>query len=234
MTISDQTPLRLLPMADHVRGKRSAVTCRLKCADACLGPECNTSDNAHFRDIASAALTRRSLLGLGLAGAVGLVVGNAVGGGSGAAYAAKPGTAGLAFGAIDPVDRLVDEFTVPAGYRWSPIIRWGDPLFASSPSLDFANQSADAQAGQFGYNNDYLDIIADPSGKTGVLVANHEYVNPNIMFPPTNDPAEKRRRGDIYKAAQGMSVVELRRDKAGRTWWAAGATAASRSRPCSS
>ena len=218
MTISDQTPLRLLPMADHVRGKRSAVTCRLKCADACLGPECNTSDNAHFRDIASAALTRRSLLGLGLAGAVGLVVGNAVGGGSGAAYAAKPGTAGLAFGAIDPVDRLVDEFTVPAGYRWSPIIRWGDPLFASSPSLDFANQSADAQAGQFGYNNDYLDIIADPSGKTGVLVANHEYVNPNIMFPPTNDPAEKRRRGDIYKAAQGMSVVELRRDKAGDPW----------------
>ena len=44
MTISDQTPLRLLPMSDHVRGKRSAVTCQLKCANACLGPECNTSD----------------------------------------------------------------------------------------------------------------------------------------------------------------------------------------------
>lgn len=220
MTISGQTPLRLLPMSDHVRGKRSAVTCQLKCANACLGPECNTSDNPHFRDIASSALSRRSLLGLGLAGALGLVVGNAAGGGgsTGAAFAAQPGTAGLAFGPIDPVNRLVDEFTVPAGYQWRPIIRWGDPLFSSTPALDFEHQTAEAQAGQFGYNSDYLDIIADPSGKTGVLVNNHEYVNPNIMFPPTSDPAERRRRGDIYKAAQGMSVVELQRRKVGEPW----------------
>ena len=200
MTISDQTPLRLLPMSDHVRGKRSAVTCQLKCANACLGPECNTSDNAHFRDIASAALTRRSLLGLSLAGAFGLVVGNAAAGGGAtdAAYAAQPGTAGLAFGPIDPVNRLVDDVTVPSGYTWQPIIRWGDPLFSSTPALDFEHQTPEAQAGQFGYNSDYLDIIADPSGKTGVLVNNHEYVNPNIMFPPTTDAAERRRRGDIY------------------------------------
>ena len=219
MTISDQIPLRSLPMADHVRGKRSAVTCQLKCANACLGPECNTSDNAHFRDIASAALTRRSVLGFGLAGAIGLAVGGlGGGGGTSAAFAAQPGTAGLAFGPIDPVGRLVDDFTVPAGYRWQPIIRWGDPLFSSVPALEFDNQTAEAQTGQFGYNSDYLDIIADPSGKTGVLVNNHEYVNPNIMFPATTDPAEKRRRGDIYKAAQGMSVVELRRRKVGEPW----------------
>lgn len=220
MTISDQTPLRLLPMSDHVRGKRSAVTCQLKCANACLGPECNTSDNAHFRDIASAALTRRSLLGLSLAGAFGLVVGNAAAGGGAtdAAYAAQPGTAGLAFAPIDPVNRLVDDVTVPSGYTWQPIIRWGDPLFSSTPALDFEHQTPEAQAGQFGYNSDYLDIIADPSGKTGVLVNNHEYVNPNIMFPPTTDAAERRRRGDIYKAAQGMSVVELQRRKVGEPW----------------
>ena len=102
--------------------------------------------------------------------------------------------------------------------RWQPIIRWGDPLFSSTPALDFEHQSPEAQAGQFGYNSDYLDIIADPSGKTGVLVNNHEYVNPNIMFPPTTDAAERRRRGDIYKAAQGMSVVELQRRKVGEPW----------------
>ena len=79
MTISDQTPLRLLPMSDHVRGKRSAVTCQLKCGNACLGPECNTSANPHFRDIASAALSRRSLLGFILAGAIVLAVGGNAG-----------------------------------------------------------------------------------------------------------------------------------------------------------
>ena len=56
------------------------------------------------------------------------------------------------------------------------------------------------------------------AARRGVLVNNHEYVNPNIMFPPTTDAAERRRRGDIYKAAQGMSVVELQRRKVGEPW----------------
>ncbi|MRG61505.1 DUF839 domain-containing protein [Agromyces sp. CFH 90414] len=207
-------------MSNHVSGKRSAVTCQLKCANACLGPECNTSDNPHFRDIASAALTRRSVLGLGVAGAIGLVIAEAAGGaGAPAAFAGGGrGRSALAFDPIAPVNRLVDEFTVPQGYQWAPVIRWGDPLFSSTPAFDLAAQSPEAQAGQFGYNNDYLDILADPSGKTGVLVTNHEYVNPNIMFAPTDDPAEKQRRGDICKAAQGMAVVELRRRREGEPW----------------
>ena len=68
MTLAEPTR-RDLPMLDHVRGKRSAVTCQLKCANACLGPECNTSDNEHFRSIASAVFSRRALFGLGAAAA---------------------------------------------------------------------------------------------------------------------------------------------------------------------
>ncbi len=219
---------RPLPMADHVRGKRSAVTCQFKCANACLGPECNTSANQHFQDIASMALSRRALLGLGAAGAVAIAVGalrstptsgpGAAGtAGAGAAFG-RPGTAGLPFEPIAPVARTVDAFTVPAGYTWSPIIRWGDPLFSQAPVFDIAAQTPEAQALQFGYNSDYLDILADPNGKRGVLVNNHEYVNPGIMFPPTSDPAELRRRGEIYKAAQGLSVVELERRRTGEPW----------------
>ena len=223
------SPRTSLPMADHVRGKRSAVTCQYKCANACLGPECNTSSNAHFRDVASAALSRRALLGLGAAGAVAIAVGAfrtsaptsapAAAGVTGPGSAlARPGTAGLAFEPIAPVARTVDAFTVPAGYTWSPLIRWGDPLFSSAPAFDILAQTPEAQALQFGYNCDYLDILADPNGKRGVLVTNHEYVNPGIMFPATSDPAELRRRGDIYKAAQGMSVVELERRRTGKPW----------------
>ncbi len=218
MTITD---IQLLPMADHVRGKRSPVTCHFKCANACLGPECNTSANPHFRDIASAALTRRALLGLGAAGAVGIALAAATP--SDSAFAAPGGGAsgarsGLPFDAIAPVPAVVDDFNVPAGYQWAPIIRWGDPLFSSVPALDFENQTAEAQAGQFGYNCDYLDIIADRSGRTGVLVNNHEYVNPGLMFPPSDDSAELDRRAAIYKAAHGFSVVEIRRSKLGQPW----------------
>ncbi|WP_106816154.1 PhoX family protein [Microbacterium timonense] len=220
---------RSLPLAEHARGKRLAVTCRLKCANACLGPECNSSHNPTFQEVASAALSRRALLGLGAAGALAIAVGglrsqapvSAPGssglGGAGAAFA-RPGGGSLPFQAISPVNRLVDEFTVPAGYTWQPIIRWGDPLFSHAPVFDINAQSAAAQSLQFGYNSDYLDIVADPSGKTGVLVNNHEYCNPGIMFPPSSDPAELRRRGDIFKAAQGMSVVEVARKRTGTPW----------------
>jgi secreted PhoX family phosphatase len=190
------------------------------------------SSNETFRQVAAAALSRRALLGLGAAGAVALTAAAVRGGapvsspgaagsagaGAGAAFA-KPGTAGLAFQPIAPVPASTDALTVPAGFTWQPIIRWGDPLFAHSPEFDITAQTPEAQAGQFGYNSDYLDILADPSGKTGVLVNNHEYVNPNIMFPtPAATTAESRIRGDIYKAAQGLSVVEIRRDAVGQPW----------------
>ncbi|QKJ21212.1 PhoX family protein [Microbacterium hominis] len=216
-------------MADHVRGKRSAVTCQFKCANACVGPECNQSGNAHFRDIASAALSRRALLGMGAAAAVAVGLGLDSGaptsspvaagaGGAGASFGRASASAGLAFDPIAPVARTVDAFTVPTGYAWEPIIRWGDPLFTKAPAFDFANQTPEAQAQQFGYNCDYLDIIADTNRRSGVLVSNHEYVNPNIMFTPTTDPGELRRRGEIYKMAQGFAVVEIERRRAGDRW----------------
>ncbi|KZE94165.1 hypothetical protein AVP42_01161 [Agromyces sp. NDB4Y10] len=209
-----------LSVVDHARGKRSPVTCRLKCADACLGPECNTSANPEFRSLASAALSRRALLGMGAAGAVAIAVGDAFGA---APAQAAPGrgavaASGLPFEPIAPVASTVDEFTVPAGYRWSALVRWGDPIFPDAPGFDLANQTPAAQARQFGYNVDYIDVIADEGGLTGVLVANHEYVNPAIMFPPSSDPAELRMRSEIYKAAQGMAVVEVERDAIGAPW----------------
>ncbi|WP_434617819.1 PhoX family protein [Arthrobacter sp. A5] len=216
--------LNLLPMLGHTRGKRSAVTCALKCDNACAKAVCNESDNGYFRDIASATFSRRSALGFGGAGILSLaavaLAACAPPSEAGAGTRASKGTGakGLAFDAIQPVDLTVDAFNVPTGYSWSPIIRWGDPLFADSPDFDLANQSAAAQARQFGYNNDYLEILRSGNGKNALLVCNHEYVNPAIMFPSVASDAEALERRRIAMAAHGMAVVELERGNTGKPW----------------
>ncbi|MHA7283461.1 PhoX family protein [Arthrobacter sp. TMS2-4] len=211
------TARRLLPMLGHTKGKRSAVTCALKCDNACADAVCNTSGNNYFRDIVSREFSRRSALGAGAAGALTLLVAGQTGAGSAQAAPGGARANALAFNAIAPVDALVDDMTVPQGYGWKPVIRWGDPLFRTSPDFDANNQTAAAQALQFGYNCDYTDVleIAGSKGRRAVLFANHEYTNENIMVPPTTPAAEVR---GIGKAAHGLSVVELERKNRNKPW----------------
>ncbi len=213
------TARRLLPMAGHTKGKRSAVTCALKCDNACSDAVCNTSSNNYFRDIVSSEFSRRKALGVGAAGALTLLVASQTGAPSAqAAPGKKPGPGGkLAFTPIAPVDAMVDDMVVPQGYGWKPVIRWGDPLFANSPAFDPNNQTAAAQALQFGYNCDYTDIleIEGSKGRRAVLFANHEYTNETIMVPPTMPAAEVR---GIGKAAHGLAVVELERKNKNKPW----------------
>ncbi len=216
----------LLPMLGHTKGKRSPVTCALKCDNACSGEVCNTSSNGYFRDIASATMSRRSALGFGAAGALAVVFGNAVtsaepaaAGGPGLAAAAKTGfgKSKLQFTAIPSIAADVDKMTVPAGFTWQPVIRWGDPIFNDAPDFDLGNQTAAAQARQFGYNNDYTDILELPGskGRRAVLFANHEYTNETIMFPASMAAADVRAVG---AAAHGLSVVELERKNKNQPW----------------
>ncbi|QCU77396.1 PhoX family phosphatase [Citricoccus sp. SGAir0253] len=214
---------RHLPMLGHTRGNRSAVTCALKCGNACAHPDPNTSGNAHFRDIASTAISRRAALGLGGGLAAAVVVGaNAVS--TAPAAVAAPGghpTGGgkLAFTPLDGVPKTVDDVTVPAGYDWQAIIRWGDPLFADSPEFDITQQTGETQAQQFGYNCDYLDVITDGrNDRRGYLVSNHEYTNENIMFSPEYRASHPEDVVNAAIAAHGMSVVELKRAGRGQPW----------------
>jgi uncharacterized protein len=212
--------MKLLPMEGLTHGNRSAVTCHLKCDSQCASPDPNPSTEPSFREIAGRQLSRRALL---------------VGSGAIAATAALPtvidsptaaaaprrnrGDGALAFSPIAAVPQTVDDLTVPAGYQWTPILRWGDPLFAESPRFDPTRPDADAQRLQFGYNNDYLDIlVTDRRGRSALLCCNHEYTNREIMFPPTASAAEEREVLKATMAAHGFSVVELRRAGKGRRW----------------
>ncbi|MET1155505.1 alkaline phosphatase PhoX [Arthrobacter sp.] len=223
--IVTDTKKRYLPMLGHVSGKRSAVTCALKCDNACAKGVCNTSENNYFRDIVSAEYSRRRMMGLGGAGALALMFGGGAAAAEaqvGLAPAAKAGHGAgnrskLKFDGIQAVPNNVDDVVVPQGYNWDPVIRWGDPLFHNAPEFDPENQTKESQSGQFGYNNDYLDILEIPGSnrKRAVLFANHEYTNEGIMFPP-DMPVERQR--EVAMAAHGLSVVELERKGKGQPW----------------
>jgi secreted PhoX family phosphatase len=110
---------------------------------------------------------------------------------------------------------------VAEGYDMQVLIRWGDPVEAGAPAFDPNNLTAAAQEKQFGYNNDYLGLYPLPPGSKSsdhfLLVANHEYVNPELMFAGPKSPRDKTKaQAEAEMAAIGGAVVEIARD--GAAW----------------
>jgi secreted PhoX family phosphatase len=121
-----------------------------------------------------------------------------------------------------------DQVTVAAGYKSSVLIKWGDPLFNDSPAFDSLNQTADAQAKQFGYNCDWMGYFPLPSSEVenprhGLLVVNHEYTNPELMFRNYAGFANQTpEQTAIELQAHGLAVVEIMRDGAGEWHYVVG------------
>jgi len=212
---------RQLPVLP-VHGSRSAMTCLFRCGNACSHPAPNTSDNEYFGDVAT-EMSRRGLLqagGIGAlvvgAGAAGIAVGAAPAAAAPAAaptHLGKPpsGSGTLTFKPI-PANTL-DTVIVPNGYDNAVLLTWGDPILPGAPQFDIDRQSAKAQAGQFGFNNDWLvSLPLDRKGDRLLLVVNHEYTNEDLMFRDfTSFDALTVEQLKIAMAAHGLSVVEIER-----------------------
>lgn len=170
-------------------------------------------------DVIARRLSRRGFLG-GVTALSGLALAAcAVRPGTGAAPAG-PSAAGQAPAFDFPeLARGMDQtHHVAEGYRAEVLLRWGDPLFADSPAFDPANQSAEAQRRQFGYNNDFIGFVPlepDATGaERGLLCINHEYTNTTLMFPgvAAGYPASVTRDICLTEiAAHGGTIVEIRK-----------------------
>ncbi|MBJ7337115.1 PhoX family phosphatase [Mycolicibacterium sp.] len=217
-------PLNLFVSHDG-RSSRQRVTCRYKCADACSHPAPNTSANEYFGDVVRQAMSRRAAL---RAGAVTVL---AVGAGSALAACStdEPPTAttapaeaepvtppGMNFAAVAP--NTEDVVVIPEGYRQSVVISWGDPVLPGAPAFDVTKQTAAAQRGQFGFNNDFAGLlpIAGAAGHF-LLVVNHEYTTEQFMHPGYDADKPTREQFDIAVAAHGLTVVEVERTPEGLT-----------------
>jgi uncharacterized protein len=182
------------------------------------GPGQNPTDNATMGEIIAARFSRRGFLRGSLA--VSAIAATVSPMALMMADDARAGESKSAFTFEEVEAGIDDRHHVAAGYDADVILRWGDGIFPDSPEFDPLNQTAEAQARQFGYNNDYLGYIPiDDSSEHGLLVVNHEYTNEHLMFPGIVKivegkaeilPADQK-RVDIEMAAHGMSVVEVKR-----------------------
>ncbi len=174
----------------------------------------NRTDNPTLGDLIAARFGRRAWLKGALAvTAIGASLGPLA---LAAARQAKAATPSFDF---DEVAATVDEnHHVAPGYQANLLIRWGDPVLPGAPAFDPMNQTAAAQAQQFGYNNDFIGYFPlDGAAERGLLCVNHEYTNEELMFPGMGGPqAEDAKFAKLTKElaavemmAHGGSVVEI-------------------------
>ncbi len=172
----------------------------------------NPSSNESFADVLARHLARRSFL-KGAAATASLLVVNQL-----ANTEAEAAQAGIGFATVSL--STADRIEVPQGYAAKPLIRWGDPIFAGAPAFNLTGQTPEAQARQFGYNCDFLCLIDFPSRpfngreprvESGLLWVNHEYTNPELMFPGYTAATTNKAWVDIELAAHGGTVVQVDR-----------------------
>ena len=159
-----------------------------------------------FERLAARAVSRRGFLRGGAAfGAAAFVL-------SAGGTAMQPAPASAASIGFTPVAANgLDTVTVPDGYSWHVVARWGDPLWSGAAPFDHATRGTGAsQETAFGDNNDGMALF--PHEGRSVLAVNNEYANLEIMFanrasqgPESEDDVRK------CKAAHGVSVFEIAR-----------------------
>ncbi|TCZ65414.1 PhoX family protein [Roseicella aquatilis] len=178
----------------------------------------NPAPRGTIGELIEARLSRRGLLGTGAAAALAAALPTAAPA-QDSGNTPNGGPSSLTFPELR--HQLAQRDAVAEGHEIQVLIRWGDPILPDAPEFDPQHQTAEAQARQFGYNNDYLDFFPLPQGSRhpdrGLLVVNHEYTNTNLMFPGLGTGREARARitaehGAIERAAHGLSVVEVRRE----------------------
>jgi len=180
----------------------------------------NASANDHLHDLIEREIarnpSRRSMLksgaALGLLGIFGSAL-TACGGSS------APAAGSIGFKAV--ATSSGDAIVVPEGYTADVMYRWGDPITATAPAFKGdASETWRQQEVQSGDNHDGINFFPFPGtdgNSRGILAMNHEYINPEYFHDVAN--FNKPEIADNTKkqlAAHGVSVIEVRRNAAGK------------------
>ncbi len=160
-------------------------------------PQCNTSGNRNFYDVMDVNLKRRGFLMGGLATIATGLFGNALTAKGALAQTASPG-AMLGFAPV-PIS-FEDTVVVPEGYSVQVLGAWGEPITGDMPGYDAANTGAE-QGMQVGQHHDGMHYFPiDGSSEDGLLVVNHEYIEPRFLHAAKYKGMELRNRDVVYDA----------------------------------
>lgn len=209
-----------LPLVSNRIPGRQGYTCQYRCGNACAHEAPNPTRNQYFGDVLASVLDRRGVLRAGAT--LTLVAGAAHAlGGTAIAAPGRPAQAGsgrpVAGLDYEPVaSNSADEIRVPPGYNHNVVIRWGDPVLPDAPEYDFDNQSAEAQALQFGYNCDFCGLVPlEPRGgnERFIMISNHEYTIEPLMFRDYDEENPTDEQIRIGLASHGASLVVVESDR---------------------
>ena len=180
----------------------------------------NTSGSETIHDVVAARLSRRAVIGGGVAGAAALsgvaALLDAVPVQARSAVGSAARSTSLGFTAI-PVSSA-DAVVVPPGYTARVLIAWGDPV-SDGPAFepDASNSAAD-QAQQWGMHNDGVVYFPIRRAREGLLVQNSEYTDDVLLFPDgiANWTAEKTAKS---QNAHGVNIIDIRQGRGRDTTW---------------
>lgn len=198
-------------------------------------PQISYTDNRTFASVLDARLARRTVLkstaGAAALGFMSLGLAGCLGGSSSSRrhYGAGEGESGplVTFKAVPTSES--DEIVVPEGYSYQIILPWGTPINGSMPAFDVSN-TGEEQGMQVGSHHDGMHFFPiegeepfEGSSDEGLLVMNHEYVEPRFMHldhigqelgsGAVIMKGEVRDRDQALKEinAHGVSVVHIRK-----------------------
>lgn len=189
-------------------------------------PLSNPSNNAYFGDILEKRLSRRGVLKGGLATVIAglmatkLPLTNA--------FAAQGSLVSPSLGFKPVAISAADNVVVPEGYRVRSFIPWGTPISGDMPAFT-QNASGDDQAHQVGSHHDGMHFFPlNGSSTDGLLVLNHEYVEPRFMhtaasglsldrngFPQHEDGSRDADQVIKEMNAHGVTIVRIHQSEGG-------------------
>lgn len=155
-----------------------------------------------FDAVVDAAMSRRGFLG----GVVAFGSGAAV---MGTTFLASEAQAANRFGFAPIPTSTANTITLPEGYEWDVLVKWGQPLWSGTPDVDQATGgTAETQARAFGDNTDGMATFA--KGDKQILAVNNEYIQNKVLLNNRED-GKAINADDVQKMknAHGISILEI-------------------------
>lgn len=188
----------------------------------------NESGNQSLTDLITVRMSRRRLLGFGLAsGGMALLAACSSGGGGNDDDPVEPGPAPQARLGFNAVPKsLADVVSIPAGYSATVLYRLGDPIAAGVPAYrndgtddpaTYDRRAGDHHDGMTFFGMDSAGKWAPASADHGLLVMNHEAITP-VFLHPTGQTTEGSGNDQVRTDADevlrefylhGVSVIEV-------------------------